>query len=279
MTTDLPVLSTPSDLETLVRVAQEAASVAVEPIHESIPGLFLVARPVTMVHAELDVEPSLPAPRRKHGTETFGRVDGFCEFIDRHRNGDLELWASKPNASLRAVLNPSSETSPGWGDHQAIFGATTTVDLKAWMAVHRKEVGQQAFADHLEDMAHTLIRPSPAEMLTVAQSIEATVTAEVRAAHRLVDGARTSVVIETVVAKAGTSAAVNVEIPALFEIGLALFEGTAPIRLQVRLRYRIGGGHVTFTPIIDRLDDALTTAFGELVAEAETELGVNAWWR
>ena len=274
--TDQPLV--PSDVETIIRVAQEATGVAIDELPD-VSGVVLATRASSTIVERLDLEPWLPMPRRTKGVSSFTQVVGFCEYTERHRNGEIELWADKTARTVTAVLNPPDPLNGrrGWGDHQAIFRATSTTDLDAWSGVHRETLGQQTFAEHLEDVAHTLIEPSSAEMLTVAQSIEGTITAEVRAARRLVEGARSSVMIETVNAKAGTAA--NVEIPTTFTIALALFEGTDPIRLTVRLRYRLGAGSVTFTPIIDRLDDALDAAFGQLVDQAASTLGVNAWWR
>lgn len=211
-------------------------------------------------------------PRRKQGVVTLNTAASLVQYVATHRLDGTVLYADWQQARVIAVLNDHDPGAPGWGDHRAVLALRKTPEWKSWLA-HNGQLGSQvAFAEHIEDMAPTIVDPPAADMLELAQTFHASSSVDFTQQNRLTDGQVQLSYRETVAAKAGQSG--QLTIPPTFLLRLAVFEGSEPVEVGVRLRYRLREGNLTIGYAIDGPELVEREAVERVVAEIEegTEL-------
>lgn len=216
-------------------------------------------------------------PVRKTGQVTLTEAVSFAAYVNDHKvEAHTEVWADRDHGRLVAVLNGHARRDPaaGWGDHRATLELRFTPAWKAWTAINGRQLPQAEFADFLEDNLPDVVEPDGAALLEVATSIQATVGAVVKSAIRTDNGEVQVRYEEQVEGKAGRAG--DLTIPTRIALRLTPFEGGEPYRVEARLRWRAGNGSLTLGVVLDRPDDVVRAAFGDLVelVEAETDLVV-----
>lgn len=203
-------------------------------------------------------------PRRPSGTTTVQDVDSLQVLWAKHARVSSELYADPTSFTLTGVLNADEGESlnPGFRDHRLVLKCAKTPAWRAWEALDGQLLEQQSFAEFIEDRLIDIQRPTGGEMLELAQSIEATTSAEFKSAIALSSGQRALQFEETVSAKAGQKG--QLEIPATFDLGLKPFEGGPAYKVVARLRYRIRNGSLAIGFKLERPEDVLREAFDEV---------------
>jgi uncharacterized protein YfdQ (DUF2303 family) len=258
--------------EVIRDLAQEAA----EPAHITIVPNRLdgVALASGMTLHEIDLDKYSPIPYRKTGTVALRDVDSFAGYVNRHRDPHgTTLWGNAKAGTIVAVLNdheddhltaadddPPVDTGvPGWGDHRTVLQLEATPDWLGWLALDGKLGSQEDFAEHLEDLAHTVAIPTAADMLELAQHFTAARNVDFKAGKRLGSGETTLLYDETITASAGQHR--QIAIPNEIELAVTPFYGTEPVRLVARFRYRINNGALKIGYKLIRPDIVLEAAF------------------
>jgi uncharacterized protein YfdQ (DUF2303 family) len=181
------------------------------------------------------------------------------------------VYADAQRLQVTAVLDAHEPTAARWGGHWLVLELRKTLEWIAWMQHHGQLMSQDAFAEHLEDHSAEIVSPPAAEMLEVAQSIQATTKCDFKSGTRLKSGERQLEYTETVAAKAGQRG--QLTIPDTFEIGLVPFEGSAPYRVTARFRYRISGeGQLRLGYRLDRPENVLRAAFDDVLADLKKRI-------
>lgn len=216
-------------------------------------------------------------PVRKTGQVILTEAVSFAAYVNDHKvEAHTEVWADRDHGRLVAVLNGHArrDRAAGWGDHRATLALRFTPAWKAWTAINGRQLPQAEFADFLEDNLPDVVEPDGAALLEVATSIQATVGAVVKSAIRTDNGEVQVRYEEQVEGKAGRAG--DLTIPTRIALRLTPFEGGEPYRVEARLRWRAGNGSLTLGVVLDRPDDVVRAAFGDLVelVEAETDLVV-----
>jgi uncharacterized protein YfdQ (DUF2303 family) len=226
----------------------------------------------------LDLRDHGDNPRRKTGTVKVADADSFVAYVRKHELPQTEVWADLVGTKIVAVINAHTESvvdeadegAAGHGDHRAILAVRKTDAWEAWTALDRKSMWQQQFAEHIEDRAIDIVKPTGAEMLELAQSFQAKQGVEFESSKRLSSGESQLVYKETVAAKAGQRG--QLDIPAQIELALTPFEGAPAYKVTARFRYRIKDGHLALSYALERPDDVLREAFLDVVTLVEGDL-------
>jgi uncharacterized protein YfdQ (DUF2303 family) len=234
-----------------------------DPVELDVTKVYDRVLPAGATHEVLDLERLLPVPRRAHGRAIVQAVDDLERYVKRHDDTSrTTLWVDAEQHRVIAVLNDhqgvgqeNGEEEPGWGDHRVQLQLKPTREWLHWANHDNKLMGQQEFAEHIEDGLLEIVRPDGATMLELAQSIQGTVSAEFQAAHRLQDGNVGVQYIEQTAARAGQKG--ELEIPATFELAISPFLGEEPVQLAARLRYRIRSGGLAIGYKLDRPEKAI----------------------
>lgn len=215
-------------------------------------------------------------PSRKTGSVTLSEHASFSAYVARHSAPEATtLWGNRDQGRIVAVLNdhPSGgDHHPDWRDHRATLTLRQTPAWRAWVAASGNLVGQAEFAEFLEDRAADVVEPDSARLLEVATSIEATTGAAHKSAVRLDSGEVKVRYEETIEARAGQQG--DLTIPTRIELALSPYEGMDPYRVTARFRYRLNNGALRLGVVLDRPEDVLRAAFGDVVTAVEAATGL-----
>jgi uncharacterized protein YfdQ (DUF2303 family) len=219
------------------------------------------------------LEKANPNRNRAQGTVVLGDVDSLLAYCDDQQMQDSGyIYADPDRLTITAVFNDQRNPSvPGWRDHRASFSATTTPEMKKWLANDKKQMGQTEFAEFLEDNFADLAGADAQTLLNVATTIQATTGINFASARRLQDGQTQLTYNEVVDAKAGADGALK--IPQTFALGLRIFKNGDAYKLTARLKYRLHSGSVKFWYELDRPERAVEDAFAGYVATVREKSG------
>jgi uncharacterized protein YfdQ (DUF2303 family) len=245
----------PADVETIVRVAQEATDPA-----ELEPGKIYAFVADGRVHqVDLTGDRYLDSPRRKRGDFTVRDVDSFLAYWHKHHDDESDIWADREALTVTAVLDAHG-TEPGWGEHRLTMRLRHTDSFTAWTEVSGRALSQQAFAEFIEDHRPDIRTPSAAELLELAQTFQATTKATFRQQSILKSGQRALQWVEQVEASAGRDG--QITIPDQFELALKVFDGAdVADAVTARLRYRINDGRLFLIFILDQIREVVDGAY------------------
>lgn len=225
----------------------------------------------------VDLEKFLPAPLRKRGTALFRHEKGFAAYVNDHKDKASRIFADVDELTMEAVLDlhvPSSDGAGArWGQHRARFAPPQDPDFVRWRKFDENKMSQVDFAQFIEDMLPTIANPDGAEVLEVAQHLEAKSAVTFKSAERLTDGQRALHYEEEVQGRVGKG---NIEIPDLLTLRLPVFRRGDPVEMRARLRYRIAQGGLVLWYHLDRPHEVVDDAFQRLIdgVDVETQLPV-----
>lgn len=210
------------------------------------------------------------APVRKIGRTVVRDVASFAAYWAKHnQDGRSEVYADRASLTATAVLDahgPAGPEDTGWGQHRLVLQLKHSSAFMAWKGADGRDMPQEQFAEFLEDNRADIRQPSAAEMLEVAQSIQAATKVDFAAGFRLVDGQRRLAYTETVESRAGAKG--ELAIPAEIVLAVPVFEGAKEADvITARFRHRINGGQLRLSYRLDRPDDVVDAAFEGVVAE------------
>lgn len=265
-------MPTNEQLNTTVSDVVDVATRATEP-HEVLDGqTYVVVDTFGKPHViDRDLDIYRDHPRRKIGTVKTHDANAFTTYLAKHALDSTEVWADEDASRLVAVINAhdralsADEEGPaGWSDHRALLQVRKTPAWNTWLAKNGEWMRQDQFAEHIEDRAIDIVKPSGADVLELAQSITATVGVTFESSKRLSNGERQLEYKETVDAKAGNRG--RLDIPEIIELGLVPFQGAPAYKVKARFRYRINGGNLMLAYALERPEDVLREAFADVVS-------------
>lgn len=138
----------------------ETAQDAVEP-HELIPGVFLTRGGYQVTDLRDRIEKGKDHPDRKTGTYIITEPAAFAAYLAKHGLPETELWGSRDNGIIRAVVNAHEAAgdadtigAAGWGDHVAALTLRHSEDWKDWTGA------QLEFAEFIEDHLPNFANPT-----------------------------------------------------------------------------------------------------------------------
>jgi uncharacterized protein YfdQ (DUF2303 family) len=215
---------------------------------------------------QVDGETLLDRPRRRRGTSTALDADSFSRLVVDlgPEHGRTTIYADISTLTLTGLLNDHETAGQaGWGDHRVVLPIVRTAQWSRWLSLNDKLGEQTVFAQHIEENMADIVDPPGADLLELAQSFEATTSAQFKSAARLKDGARQLVYAETIDARAGREG--QIVIPEGFTLKLAPFEGADEVSVLARLRYRISGGRLAIGYQLHQPKDIERAAFDSVV--------------
>lgn len=219
-------------------------------------------------HTEVvDVEKFLDSPRRSRGSAAVHDPASFAAYVSRLAPHDTatSLWADDQRRTITAVFNDHSSTDEaGWRDHTATLTVRVDVDWSAWAAKNGALIGQVAFGEFLEEQLHAIVDPPAADLVAIATTLTAKRNLTFESSVRLQSGDVAFEYREETQAKATKA---KLEVPERFTIQLSPFVGATSVKVQARLRYRIGPDGLRIGYKLTRPDIAEREAFERIVAQ------------
>jgi uncharacterized protein YfdQ (DUF2303 family) len=160
----------------------------------------------------------------------------------------------------------------GWCEHTATFTTAQTPEWQTWLSFNRKQCGQRDFAAFIEDNIADIVEPSGAQMLEIAKTLEAKTSVDFKSGIRLENGDHQLRYVAETTGRAGGNG--DVEIPSMFVLGIAPFDGGPAYKVNARLRYRINEGNLTLWYELVNPHKVIDAACKEMIATitAQTEI-------
>lgn len=254
-----------------IQAAVDAGRLSTDP-HPLALGRYHVVATRDGVHeVDLTGDRHQPAPRRIIRQVTVNDTASFLEYFLRHAVTSSEVFADRDSRRITAILDAPGPGQPSWCDHRLTMQLEHTTAWRAWTGKDREYMWQAAFAEHLEDNLADIVDPPGAEMLEVAQTLQATTKVSFASGYRLVNGQRQIQYTEETTGSAGARG--TLQIPAEFRLGLPVFRGDdAAEQVTARLRYRVKDAALTLGYALDRPEEAVERAFETYVAAIGSEL-------
>lgn len=215
-----------------------------------------------VVIVDNDLDQYRDRPRRQSGTIVVRDGASLLSLVD-DLGYNVRVYADPVGRSITAVLNDADQ-SPAFRDHRVTLALSPTVEWKRWAAKDGNMMTQADFAEHLEDCALDIAEPTSAELLEIAQSLQATNAAEFKSGVRLASGQRQFQYVETIAARAGQAG--ELLIPETFKVALTPWTGgDKPYAVTARLRFRITGDGLRLGYRLVDPDRILEAAFEDVL--------------
>lgn len=128
-----------------------------------------------------------------------------------------------------------------WCQHRLIYYFRHTREWEAWMGKNRAGMKQIEFARFIEDNLLDIAVPTQAEMLQISRTMELKKNVNFSSGVRLQNGEIQLAYTEEI---RGTAAQGTMEIPEIFRIKIAPFEGSEEALVDCRLRYSLKEGNL-----------------------------------
>lgn len=227
-----------------------------------------------------DTENMQPTPYRKKATVSLADDAGFVDYLKRHGSlASCTIWCDanyqKGQVDFTAIVNDHTEAADGqqWRDHLATFTPIKSVEWQRWNESHGKQMSQFDFATFIEtnlaDIASAEGYPTGTDMLQMATALEITQDMRIKSAIRVQSGGVRVEYVED----ADAETAKSMQVFEKFALGLPVFWGGSPYKVQARLRYRLKQGVLTFWYELIRQDKVLEDAARTLTTSIKEATG------
>lgn len=221
-------------------------SIKLEGAKTLVPAISVPER--TTVHS---LEHLLPRPLRQRGTMQFLTLKDLHRFMadqigprngKRREDSGLEpiVFANRDSLNFTAIFNAPNGAANGWMDYRATVQLKKTRQLTIWQEKNKKRMSQEEFALFLEEYLQDIVEPNSADVLHFAETLEATKTEVFKSSIKTSTG-------ETKLAYSSERQGdQSTELIENFELGIPLFDGGDPYKVQVRLFHRVVEQRLTF---------------------------------
>jgi uncharacterized protein YfdQ (DUF2303 family) len=281
------------DIDTLNRLLAEGTAAAFPPgkLTPGTHGAFMAMVPEGYRAQQVNYRVEGDRPDRRQSAVLVEDVPSFAKYFLKHRELHSEVYASigtNRRQQITAVINASggSDDLAGYGDHTVTYDLATHPEWARWVQPSGKWMSQELFAGLIEVGNAQIVTqdekarelpgyPDAATMFTVAQTLQGTTTIEWKSAHRVQDGQRQSVRVETVNARAG-GGKTTLDIPARFRLALRPWLGSGiTVQVDAIFRHRTQTDPVQVQYQLLEVDEQLDAAAGALVGQLEDALNLD----
>lgn len=233
-------------------------------------------------HNVFDLEAFRALPSRKKGAAKFTRQTSFIEYVNQQKDDTSRLYVVNPTQIL-CVLNHHSETEEaGWGDFTATLTMTQTREWNLWTGANGRQFAQRDFAQFVEDNSDDFSSPSGAALLDMVRLIKATSSQEVVGEINETDNKDKagSYLFQTRVTAPGKlqGAKTDNELPTLFTISIAPYEGGEYQKIDCRLKLDVCGGRLCLSYVMVKPDVVLRVALENIVDSVGQETSMTPWY-
>lgn len=240
------------------------------------------------------------APERRRGVSKLTDLQSFIAAVNRFKDAGSALFAhnsTPPRLECVFTYHPKGPAdgpdSVRFGDHRAEYTFPLAEEWKTWTAFNGKPMSQAEFALFLENRLFDIGDPthafpasiefaqrlsvsfaSPQKLLELSRSLSIHIDRRVKNSTKLQSGEGQIIFTEEHTDEAGQP----LHVPGAFLIVVRVFENGVPYQIPARLRYRVGGGQISWSYELYRPDRALDDAIKEACVQAEKDTGLPLFY-
>lgn len=183
-------------------------------------------------------------PERIIKTIQHSTAESFCAYFNEFAQKDSsQIFFSQHNQTFTAILDYHQPDEPNWCQHESSFTLIETTEKQNWFNKSGTAMTQEEFGLFIEQNLLDIIEPNGAEMLEIALSMRANTAIKFERATRLDNGQVSFAYHEHIDGKAGANG--QLKIPESFTLGMKLYHGMEPYKIEAKLRYRIKDGNLS----------------------------------
>lgn len=220
----------------------------------------------------------LPAPRRRIGTAELLDPESFGKYVVRHKQSQTTIFANRDERWLKAYLNfhPGGDNpkAAGWCDFIADYTAPLSPLWVEWTGFDGEDMTQDAFAQWIENRYDDIVtedgQAKPIELLEMARSLQIHTKGTFQRKIDPTNGTYSMVCKE----EHDSNSTV---IPRSFLIGVPVFDGGHPYRVECRVRFKLLHGVPVFSYTMHRRVEIERDAFAGIVEQVEKDTGVEVF--
>lgn len=262
-----------TEAATIAALSNPGAPIAVHGL--GVEGMILT-RDGKGIIERWDEEPWSLWPRRAKGTQQILTEVAFGDYVNLHlTDRRTVVYAEEDMLRLTAVFNEHEQgvpaANPGWRDWRAQLTMEHGKSWLAWTNIDREWQEQADFMDLLEERVDDVVAPPQTDLLDIVSNFSTHKTVAFQSAISLHDGGVRLEYKEDVTSAGGGTSGHQV-MPERIELALQAIKGDAPWKVTARLRYRITDGRLRIMVLLDRLDEVLEEAWGEVVKRVDAAL-------
>ncbi len=225
----------------------------------------------------------LPVPTRRTNSVTITDPTEFGAYVRRYHTPDTVLYADTESLRVTAVfddhpaspagLDRAADAPAAWQRDRAVLVLGFSADWREWAAQDDRFRDQRSFGEQVEMLRHTITDPDAATLLEIVTTLKAKVTIDYDSRTNVGNGDTAFSVIHETNAKAGRKG--TIEIPDEFHLRLPVFDGTMPVEVVARLRFRPLSGEdgVSLGYRIRQRPDVIRAAFAGVRADIVAGFG------
>lgn len=220
------------------------------------------------------VDPALPDSIRE--TEQFLDVNSFAAYVNEFKGPSTRMFCDVKTREISAILDYHEADGAGGSavrrcEHIAALKPQRSVEWLAWMGVNEKLLGQNEFAEFLEENAIDIASPDPASILEVVMGLQVRKTIDVESATNLGNGFS-----QFRFSEEGSTKVKNreVTVPTRIVVNIPIFTGGTRRDVNILFRYRAENG-IRFMIKIVRTEEILLDAFQQITREAAAASSLN----
>lgn len=217
-------------------------------------------------------------PIRIEETTVHTTAQSFIDYYNQYANDASAIFIDEINSKFLAILDYHDKpVMAGWKKHKSFFYLSETPEWKTWNDNNKKAMSQEEFGRFIENALPEILDPTGADMLEIALSIQAKTEVKFSKATRLDNGQTQLAYNEVIDGKAGING--QLKIPEKFTIGLKLFRGGQPYKLDARLRYRIKEGNLQLWYELIRAHDVIDANINDITDLVIASISVGKIYR
>lgn len=246
-------------VQSLAEAAMTPQPITIGLPHGNLPAIAVSERVKLHSLAHL-----LPAPLRPSGTTHLLTLQDLHAYLAKQtafENSGLNpvIYANRKDLSFTAILNHHHRTGPGWMDYRAKVTLTKSRQLTLWQAKNGQKMSQEAFALFLEEHLEDIREPNGNEVLTFAETLEATRTEVFKSSIVTATGE------QRLTFNSERNGEQSSQLITKIILGIPLFEGGEAYAVEVKISHRVSEGKLTFWYDLRHIDYLLDAAWKEQV--------------
>lgn len=208
-------------------------------------------------------------PQRQTGSVTLHTPASFVAYTKEGDPKHGRVFINAVDRAFVAVLNHGTPETPDWRDHRARYQPDYSLPYNAWTAFVKSPCNQTQMIQFLEEHAADIGSLRAADILELVRDFRVASNGSFTSAQDLNTG---SIQFNYAIENRGAGA---VEIPDQLTLNVPVFEGTDPVAVVVRFRYRLKEGALTFHLEIAQREQLERDEFDKI--RAGIEQGLNGW--
>jgi len=217
-------------------------------------------------------------PRRLLGTAQLGNERGFIDHVNRFKDPESVIFSTRTDLTavydynrtvpqgLEAGAVPTRDPFARWGQHRANFTPEISDEWKAWIDGARKLLGQEAFAEFIDEHVRDIAEPTDDRKTpTAADLATMALNLKIMADKTLESSINPTTGECMMVAKEEHKQTTSTRIPVEFDIWIPIHTGGPKTRIVCKMRFRKSNGSPAFAWVVPGAAALLRQAIEEMV--------------